>query len=282
MKAPPFRYHRPESLDRAVALIHEFGEVGRFIAGGQSMLPMMNLRLATPEHLVDIGGLPALRETREAGKHRFIGAGVTHAMLEDGKVPDCAQGYLQHVASGIAYRSIRNRGTLGGSLAHADPAADWATALNALNARILVRSVQGEHEVPIGEFQRGLMETALGADELLLGVMLPELTPGARWAYRKFCRKVGELAHSICAVILDPGLALANVVLGAAVDKPVRLPSTSDHLARGLTAGALAGPELADALHGDLVAEVALDPDSYEYQLHRTIVMRTLEEIVKK
>ena len=282
MKAPAFRYHRAESLEHGLELIREFGGAGKFMAGGQSLMPMMNLRLAAAEHLVDIGGIPALRETRSVGERFFIGAGVTHAMIEDGKVRDTARGYLTHVAGGIAYRGVRNKGTLGGSLANADPAADWPAALLALDAIAVIRGADGEREVPLAQFQRGLMDTAIAEDEVLVGVLLPELSPKARWAYRKFCHKVGEFAHSLCAVVHDPQCQLANVVLGAVSDKPVRLPTVSGYLAQGMDASALKSVEYQTALRQDLTAQASLDPETYEYQLHQTIVTRTLAEALQK
>ncbi|MDB5880417.1 MAG: carbon monoxide dehydrogenase [Ramlibacter sp.] len=282
MKAPSFQYHRAASVQHGLELIREFAGTGKFMSGGQTLMPMMNLRLAAAEHLIDVGALPELRETREAGRRAFVGGGVTHAMVEDGKVRDPARGLLAHVAAGIAYRSVRNRGTMGGSLAHADPAADWPCALRALDAVVVIRGADGERELPLADFQRGLMETALGEDELLVGVLLPELSPKARWAYRKFCHKVGEFAHSICAVVHDPELRFANVVLGAAADKPVRLANLCDYLAQGMTAGAVGGAQYAGALRKDLTEAAGLDPTTYDYQLHQTIVTRSLAEALQK
>src|SRR5690606_11548791 len=139
----------------------------------QSLLPMMNLRLAMPDTVIDISGSEELRAARHEGDSFFIGAGVTHAMIEDAKVEDVARGYLQHVARGIAYRSVRNRGTLGGSLAHPDPAADWPSALLALDAVAVIRGESGLREMPLRDFQVGLMETGLGEYDILLGVRLP-------------------------------------------------------------------------------------------------------------
>jgi carbon-monoxide dehydrogenase medium subunit len=282
MKAPPFHYHRAASVQHGLELIREFAGTGKFMAGGQTLMPMMYLRLAAAEHLVDIGGLPELREAREAGRGVFVGGGVTHAMIEDGKVRDPARGLLAHVAAGIAYRSVRNRGTMAGSLAHADPAADWPCALRALDAVAVIRGAGVERELPIADFQRGLMETALAEEELLVGVLLPELSPKARWAYRKFCHKVGEFAHSICAVVHDPESGVANVVLGAAADKPVRLANLCDYLAHGMSAHAVGGAEYAGALRKDLTEAVGLDPTTYDYQLHQTIVTRSLAEVLQK
>jgi aerobic carbon-monoxide dehydrogenase medium subunit len=180
-------------------------------------------------------------------------------MLEDGRVEDPTRGYLRHVAAGIAYRSVRNRGTLGGSLAHADPAADWPTALRALDAVAVIEGPQGERQVPLAEFQRGLMETALGPADVLKGVLVPRLSANARWSYRKFTRKVGEFPHSIAAVVIDPALGLSNVVVGAVGGKPLRLGLPFDE-------GALAA---------------VVERGSYEFQLHRTMVARAIAEAKK-
>jgi carbon-monoxide dehydrogenase medium subunit len=178
-------------------------------------------------------------------------------MIEDGKVEDPTRGYLRHVAAGIAYRSVRNRGTLGGSLAHADPAADWPAALRALDAVAVIEGPQGEREVPLAEFQRGLMETALGGADVLKGVLVPRLSARARWSYRKLCRKVGEFAHSIAAVVVDPALGIDNLVVGAVGGKPVRLSVTSND--------------------EQLRAALGLEASSYEFQLHRTMVKRAIK-----
>jgi carbon-monoxide dehydrogenase medium subunit len=272
MKAPPLTYHRAESIAQALELAGRYDGSAKLMAGGQSLMPMMNLRMSFAEHLIDISAIAALRECRTVKDKLFIGAGVTHAMIEDGRVEDPTRGYLQHVAAGIAYRSVRNRGTIGGSLAHADPAADWPAALRALDAIAVIDGPQGERQVPLAEFQRGLMETALGVSEILKGILVPRLSPGARWSYRKFTRKVGEFAHSIAAVVHDPALGMANVVVGAIGGKPVRLAKVSARLAQGQ-------PANDEALRQDLsMVEAA----SYEFQLHRTIVTRAVAEALGK
>ena len=263
MKAAPLKYHRADSIEQAIELVTRYDGTAKLMAGGQSLMPMMNLRMSVAEHVIDISGIASLRDCRPVKDKFFLGAGVTHAMIEDGRVEDPTRGYLRYVASGIAYRSVRNRGTIGGSLAHADPAADWPTALRALDAVAVIEGPQGEREVPLAEFQRGLMDTSLGAGEVLKGVLVPRLSAGARWSYRKFCRKVGEFAHSIAAVVLDPALGMANVVVGAVGGKPVRL---------------VQGPSFNEK---KLHEELALDPYSYEFQLHRTIVMRALTDAEK-
>jgi carbon-monoxide dehydrogenase medium subunit len=258
VKAAPLTYHRADSIAHAIELAGRYDGTAKLLAGGQSLMPMMNLRMALAEHVIDISGVAALREWRAMGDRYFIGAGVTHAMIEDGRIDDPTRGYLRHVAAGIAYRSVRNRGTLGGSLAHADPAADWPTALRALDAIAVIEGARGERQVPLAQFQRGLMETALAGGEVLKGVLVPKLSPRARWAYQKFTRKVGEFAHSIAAVVIDPSVGISNVVVGAVGGKPVRLalPVNDEQLA----------------------ASTGLDRGSYEFQLHRTIVKRAVAE----
>jgi carbon-monoxide dehydrogenase medium subunit len=275
VKAAPLSYHRAESIAHAVELASRYDGAAKLMAGGQSLMPMMNLRMSFAEQVIDISGIAALRDCHPVKDKFFLGAGVTHAMIEDGRVEDPTRGYLRHVAGGIAYRSVRNRGTLGGSLAHADPAADWPAALRALDAVAVIEGPEGERQVPLAEFQRGLMETALGAAEVLKGVLVPRLSAGARWSYRKFSRKVGEFAHSIGAVVLDPAFGMANVVVGAVGGKPVRLAKVSARLAQGL-------PVKDELVREDLAASTGVDPSSYEFQLHRTIVMRAVAEVTKK
>jgi carbon-monoxide dehydrogenase medium subunit len=248
LKAAPLKYHRADSIAHAIELATRYDATAKLMAGGQSLMPMMNLRMSVAEHVIDISAIGALRECHPVKDRFFLGAGVTHAMIEDGRVEDPTRGYLRYVASGIA---------------HADPAADWPTALRALDAVAVIDGPQGEREVPLSEFQRGLMETSLGAGEVLKGVLVPRLSAGARWSYRKFCRKVGEFAHSIAAVVLDPALGMANVVVGAVGGKPVRLAQ---------------GPSFSEK---KLHEELALDPSSYEFQLHRTIVKRALADAEK-
>jgi carbon-monoxide dehydrogenase medium subunit len=152
----------------------------------------------------------------------------------------------------------------------------------AIDAVAVVRGAGGEREVPLAEFQTGLMSCAIEPDELLVAVRIPQLSESASWAYQKFCRKVGEFAHSICAVVRDPEAKRANVVLGAVGDKPVRLPRLSDALARGLTIQDLASERLAETVQQDLVHAAQVKPGSYAYQLHHTMAMRALGKALQK
>ena len=142
MKPVDFGYARPATIAEAVALLASNPDA-KIIAGGQTLGPMLNLRLARPSLLVDVARIPELTRVDETADLVTLGAAITHAAIEDGRVPDFTNGYLARVAHGIAYRAVRNRGTVGGSLAHADPAADWLTAFVALDAEVVIAGPRG-------------------------------------------------------------------------------------------------------------------------------------------
>jgi aerobic carbon-monoxide dehydrogenase medium subunit len=221
MKPAPFDYARPSSLADAIALLAPQERVAKPLAGGQSLGPMLNLRLAQLDLLVDITGVAELRRAEEGGDGVVIGACVTHADIEDGRVPDPTHGALPEVARAIAYRAVRNRGTIGGSLAHADPAADWISALAALGAEAVVRGPAGQRRLPVERFMAGAFETALAPGELLEAIRVPRLSPCRRWGFYKFCRKAGEYAHAIGAVLFDPERAVCRAVMGATEATPI-------------------------------------------------------------
>ena len=220
MKPAPFDYARPASIDEATRLLADANGAARLFAAGQSLGPMLNLRLVQPELIVDLGGIAMLREVTVTEDAIVYGSGVTHAAIEDGKVADGTQGLMAHVAHGIAYRAIRNRGTLGGAVCHADPAADWTSALVALAADAIIEGRAGRREMPVERFVTGAYSTVLADDEVLVGVRVPRLGKSARWGYCKLCRKPGEFAEAIAAVLSDADRSASRVVLGAAGGTP--------------------------------------------------------------
>jgi aerobic carbon-monoxide dehydrogenase medium subunit len=223
MKPAPFDYARPSSLADAIALLRRADRSVKLLAGGQSLGPMLNLRLAQPDLLVDITAVPDLLRVERDDDGLLIGACVTHADIEDGRVPDPTDGALPAVARAIAYRAVRNRGTIGGSLVHADPAADWIAALAALGADALVRGPAGQRRLSVEQLMKGAFEAALAPDELLEAIRVPRLSPGRRWGFYKFCRKPGEFAQAIGAVLYDPERAVCRVVIGATEATPIVL-----------------------------------------------------------
>ena len=221
MKAAAFAYERPADLNAALALLADADGVTKIIAGGQSLGPMLNLRLVEPDLIVDISGLSELKQAERHSDELVIGACITHGDIEDGRIPDITRGAMQRVAGAIAYRAVRNRGTIGGSLSHADPAADWISALAALGAKVTLRSLAGARDLAIADFVTGALESALRPGEIVEAVRVPAMTPSAKWGYVKACRKTGEFAHAIAAVLIDPESARARAVIGAVEAPPL-------------------------------------------------------------
>src|SRR4051812_30946911 len=165
MKPVRFDYERPSDVPGALALLREDAAV-KVLAGGQSLGPMLNLRLVRPVLLVDVTRIAALKRVEDDRDELVVGACVTHADVEDGRVPDVTRGALPAVARGIAYRAVRNRGTVGGSLVHAAPAADWVSALAAIGAQAMIAGPSGRRTVPVEDLMLGVFEAALAASEL--------------------------------------------------------------------------------------------------------------------
>jgi carbon-monoxide dehydrogenase medium subunit len=223
VKSAPFDYEAPLSLGAAIELLARHESTAKIIAGGQSLGPMLNLRLAQPALLVGVRHLPELRAVQESHGAVSFGACITHAEIEDGRVPDPTRGLLPFVARRIAYRAVRNRGTIGGSLAHADPAADWVSTLVLAGASVRVHGRRGIRDIPVAELMLGAFETQIAADEILVSVVVPRLSARARWSYYKICRKTGEFADAIGGVLVDPDQGIARAVMGATASAPIVL-----------------------------------------------------------
>jgi carbon-monoxide dehydrogenase medium subunit len=236
MKAAAFDYIAPATPQAAVNAINPDADC-KYLAGGQSLGPMMQLRLATPATLVDIGRLAQMQTVEDRGDHHAIGAAITHAAIEDHRFTLADQGMLAAVARNIAYRAVRNRGTIGGSLAHADPAADWLSTLTAIGADLSLIGPAGRRRVPMDGFILGAFTTALHPGELIEAVLLPKLSPSAVWGYHKICKKIGEFADAIGAVVFDPPRGFARIVVGATAGAPIVLHDLAQHVAQsGLAA----------------------------------------------
>ncbi|MGE0312130.1 MAG: xanthine dehydrogenase family protein subunit M [Lautropia sp.] len=229
MKAAQFDYARPASLETALAMLDGGAKP---MSGGQSLGPMLNLRLARPSRVVDLGALPSMAAVLETADGIRIGAGVTHAAIEDGRHAPLRGHPVQGVAAQIAYRAVRNRGTVGGSLAHADPAADWVVVLTALGATLTLASATGSRDVPMHAFMQGAYTTVLADDELVAAVTVPKLDRTVCWGYDKFCRKPGEFAEASAAVLFAPGVRTARIVLGALDGPPRELAALAASIAR--------------------------------------------------
>jgi len=276
MKAAAFAYERPSDLNAALSLMAETDGTAKILAGGQSLGPMLNLRLVEPDLIVDITGLAELKQAERNGDELVIGACITHGDIEDGRIPDVTRGAMQRVAGAIAYRAVRNRGTIGGSLSHADPAADWVSALAALRTKLRLRSIAGVRDLAVEEFVTGALESALLPGEIVDSVHVPVMAPSARWGYVKACRKPGEFAHAIAAVLIDPAAATARAVIGAALDAaPIVLGD-----AAALFGGRVTGDFKTqfDARVADAILIKAGMANKADRHIHVTVLRRAINE----
>jgi carbon-monoxide dehydrogenase medium subunit len=206
MKPAPFDYHAPGRPEEAVALLAELGDSAKILAGGQSLVPMLALRLAVFDHLVDVTHIAELRGIERRNGHVHIGAGTTQTAVERSAEVAASVPLLARATPLIAHFQIRNRGTVGGSLAHADPAAEYPAVALALGASMEARSPRGTRTVPADEFFTGLWTTALDDDELLTAVTFPAWTGRCGFAIEEFARRHGDfaLAGVALALELDP------------------------------------------------------------------------------
>lgn len=221
MKPAVFDFVRATSIAEATRLLAEANGAARLVAGAQSLGPMLNLRLTQPRILIDITGIPELTRIEDGHETVTIGACVTTANIEDGRLPGRGLDALATVAAQIAYRAVRNRGTIGGSLCHADPGADWVPMLCALGAECIIAAVDGRRRMPADQFVTGAYENALGPGEILEAIRVPRLSMRGRCGYYKVCRKVGEFALAIGAVLNDRNRGQLRAVIGAAKGRPI-------------------------------------------------------------
>ena len=263
MKPVAFDYAAPGDLATAVKLLAAGNGAAKVMAGGQSLGPMLNLRLAQPALLIDVRAIPELCQASETAGSIVLGSCITHAAIEDGRVPDATRGLMRAVAADIAYRAVRNRGTLGGSLCHADPAADWVSVLMLLSAVAVVEGPAGRREVAVDRFVTAPFSTALTASEILVGLRIPRLSERARWGHYKVCRKPGEFAEAIGAVLIDPDRGVCRAVIGATHGAP-HLIEAADYIAGHF-----------DSERAYAAVEAAgVGDDPYERQIHHVALKR--------
>ncbi len=249
------------------------GQGAKLISGGQSLGPMMNLRLARPSQLVDVSRLAELQRVDERSGSVLFGAATTHAEIEDGKTPDPIAGMMRQVARGIAYRVVRNKGTIGGSVAHADPAADWISALTVADAKIHIAGKRSNRTMAMHDFVLGAYTTDLRTDEIIIKIEVPKYSKNVRWGYYKICRKVGEFADAIGATIVDPERRYCRVVAGAVGGKPLILAETARQLAQ------LAAMPAGETIHDEIAASATGLDAASRHQL-ATAVGRAITEAV--
>jgi aerobic carbon-monoxide dehydrogenase medium subunit len=265
-----FEYRRASTVDEAISLLSDGGDEAKLLAGGHSLLPLMKLRLAAPTLLIDIGRLGDLSYVRDDGDRISVGALTRHRDVETDDILRAHAPLLAHVAGQVGDPQVRHRGTIGGSIAHGDPASDLPAACLALGATFTVVGPGGERQIAASDFFRGFLETALEPDEVLTEIGVPKAT-GAGWSFQKFNRRAQDWAIVGVAAVRGsrPGVALVNM-------GPT--PLRSGAVEQALAAGASAAEAASHASDG-------LDPPedlnaSAEYRRHlaQVLVRRALEE----
>jgi carbon-monoxide dehydrogenase medium subunit len=281
-----FEYHAPRDVAETLALLSEYGDSAKIVAGGHSLIPTMKLRLAQPEHLIDVSGIPELRGISEDHGVIDIGAFTTHWEVESSPVLRAVLPYLWSVASRIADPQVRNRGTIGGSLVHADPAADYPASLLALDGELVCYGQHGKRIVPASEWFTGMMSTALGADELLARVRFAVLERDCVATYLKMPHPASRFAVVGVAAnlrlsadgrIVRPRLAITGV--GEVAFRA--------HATEALLANARLDDDVIDAAAAKCTEDLEISSDLFfsvedKKQLCRAYVKRALIEIRKR
>jgi CO/xanthine dehydrogenase FAD-binding subunit len=236
VKPPQFDYHDPRRIDEALALLAEHGEDGKVLAGGQSLVPLLNFRLTYPEHLIDIGRVSALSYIRRQDGVLRIGAMTRQATLEASPLVAAHWPLLTEALGFVAHAQIRNRGTVGGSVAHADPAAELPVAFIALEARFHAQSKRGRRTISCDDFFITHLTTALEPDELLVEIEVPPVAEGTGWAFTEYARRHGDFALGGAAALItlqDGACSRARIALLAAADVPLRAHAAERSLEGG-------------------------------------------------
>ena len=281
MKPAAFEFRRASTVEEAVGQLEELGEDAKLLAGGQSLVPMMNFRLVRPSALVDVTGVDGLQYVEGEGEGLRIGALTPHRWVELMEDPEVLEGFgvLKRAARWVGHYPIRTRGTFGGSIAHADPSAEWCMLAVLLDAEIVVLGPGGERVIPASEFFYGFFMTALEPTEMVVEVRFPEPAPHA--AIQEFARRAGDFAIVAAAVSVDASEGKsrsASVVLGGVADVPLRVEE-AEKVLEGAELGAEAFEEAGRE------AARAIDPASdihgsaeYRRDLAAVLVKRALAE----
>jgi len=236
MKAAAFDYVKPATIEQVLALLQEHGDEARLMAGGQTLLATLNMRLSEPSILIDITGLDALRGISVQGQHLRIGALATHTDIESSPLVARHAPLLSQAAPHIAHRAIRNLGTFGGALAYADPSAEWPACALALDATLLIASAQGERRVAAADYFQGLYTTAMQPGELLMACELPVVGSGERQHFGELARRQGDYAVAgLAARAKVDGSRLGDVRLAflSLADRPIRARQAESALQGG-------------------------------------------------
>ena len=272
MIPPSFTYVRASSVDEALGLAAEHGEDAKYLAGGHSLLPMMKLRLAFPEVLIDLGRITELSYVRDAGTHVAVGAMTRHHDVATSPLLAADIPLLAHTAGEVGDPQIRHRGTIGGSVAHGDAASDLPATLLALDATFVIRGASGNRAVPAAEFFKGIFETAIEPGELLTEIQVPKPARPSAWSFQKFTKR--KIDWAIVGVAVQ-GSSVALINMGLT---PLRASAVESALASGASiADAAALAAEGTSAGADIHASKA-----YREHLARVLVRRALAEAAER
>jgi len=281
-----FDYHSPKTLSEAIGLLSKYRDEAKVLSGGQSLLPLLKLRLGSAGHLVDIGRIPGLEDIKEEGGYLRIGGRVRESALEDSALIKSKYPILTDTAAVIADPLVRNLATVGGNLAHGDPANDHPATMLALGATVVATGPKGERTMPIETFFTGLFETALAKDEILTEIRIPVPPPGSGGAYVKLERKVGDFATAASAAQLTLGAGGEVVRVGIGLTNAGLTPVKAVAAEKALLGKKPDAAAIAEAAR--LAAETS-DPSpdrrgsvEYKKDMARVLTVRALERAVKR
>jgi len=282
MKAPAFRYCSPETVDEALEVLERFGDEARILAGGQSLIPSLNMRLSSPSVLVDINRVSDLAGISESKNGLAIGSLARHSEIEHSPLVERHAPLLRMGISHVAHHAIRNRGTFGGSVALADPAAELPALAVALGGVLTLRSKRGERRVPADQFFRGLYETELAADELIVGADFPVRALNEQFAFREFARRHGDFAVAgivVRAEMNGTETETIRIVLFGVADRPI-LASHASGVLTGQLIDATSISAAQDALKSDVtpMGDTHHDSDT-KMHLLRVLLKRSLLDL---
>lgn len=286
MIPPSFEYLRPSTIPEAVALLQQHGDAAKILSGGQSLIPMMKFRLARPGVLIDINRIPGLSYIKEEGGFLKIGGLTREAELEASQLVRAKYPLLMDTAAVIADPQVRNMATVGGNLAHGDPANDHPATMIAFGAQIVATGAKGERVIPVEDFFKSVFETALVADEILTEIRIPVPPPRSGGAYFKLERKVGDFATAAAAVqlTLDGGGAIQKIGVGLTNvgPTPIKARKAEDFL-RGKKPDAAAVTQAAQLASDE--AEPSSDlrgPAEYKKGLVKELTRRALSRALER
>lgn len=282
MKPPRFDYEAPVTLQEALQRLAQCGEDARALAGGQSLVPAMNLRLASPGRLIDLNRITALRGIEALPDGRVVAGAMTrHADFERSALLRERMPLIPAVMARVAHPQVRNRGTIGGSLAHADPAAEWPALCMVLGATIVVANQEGERRIRAEDFSQGVYSTALATAELITRIEFPAWPAGRRWGFEEISRRQGDFAitGAMCWLDLDAQqrCTAARVVVFAAADQPVLLNAAQALIGQALTPHTLAPVAAAAAQAISPMSDPHASAD-YRRQLTQVLTARVLNQ----